>query len=60
MIGLPPFAEASQLNPIYELVVISATFFKSVGGFGVVKIMAPLPTSDSKELPTILIATTLA
>jgi len=45
--GLPPFAEASQLKPIHEPVVISATFAKSVGGFGVVNIMAPLPTSDA-------------
>jgi hypothetical protein len=61
MTGDPPSAAPSfQISPTYSEAVIDGIFARSVGASGVVRIIAPLPSSEIKELPTTLIATTLA
>ena len=61
MTGVPPSnVGATQVRPIAVLLVIAALLAKKLGGFGEVVITAPLPEEDAVELPTALVATTVA
>jgi len=61
MTGEPPTTVgAVQLIAITEALVIAALLISKVGGSGLVKITAPLPEADATELPTILVAITIA
>jgi len=59
MIAEPPFE-----SPLRQLSVISAAlepeFERETGASGFVTIKAPLPGADATELPTALVATTVA
>jgi hypothetical protein len=48
------------VSPIWLLEVIAATFESEVGDSGFVKMIAPLPDAETTDVPTILIALTLA
>jgi len=45
---------------ITEALVTAALFYNKLGGSGLVIIRAPLPDCDAAELPTILLALTVA
>jgi hypothetical protein len=61
MTGEPPLARpAPQINPIWFPFVIASTSSRFIGASGTVIMTAPFPSTDSKELPTALVATTLA
>ena len=49
-----------QVRPIYVARVIDGTLAKASGASGLVRITAPFPALDTRELPLMLIATTLA
>lgn len=48
------------MSPIYELVVTNGSFAKLKGASGLVKIIAPLPSTDVAEEPLTLSATITA
>lgn len=61
MTGEPPFSTpAYQVRPIFSPFVIASTFCRFTGASGTVMITAPFPASDSSEVPTALVAETLA
>lgn len=58
---MPPVNVAcTHVSPIWLLEVIDAIFASEVGGPGFVKMIAPFPDAEATDVPTILIALTLA
>ena len=56
----PTTVGAVQVKAITEALVIAELFTSEVGGLGLVVITAPLPPVDATELPTTLVASTVA
>lgn len=56
----PTTVGAFQLIPITVELVIAPLFMRELGGSGLVKITAPYPGIESYELPTTLVASTVA
>jgi hypothetical protein len=58
---VPPTTEGGiQVRAITEALVMAELFASEVGGLGLVVITAPLPPVDATELPTTLVASTVA
>ena len=57
MTGEPPFSVPSfHDRPTWVASVIPGTFSKSVGASGTVRIIAPFPYDETRELPFMLVA----
>jgi len=61
MTGVPPTTVgASHVIAITEAFVTAALLASELGGSGLVNIIAPYPADDEVELPTMLVAATVA